>query len=128
MGEYCRVHHLDLKVPLSCQAVGGLLNEADPIPRNILVGPNGSTTKPELAASNKQGQTISQPGGVAGIIAWLFRRERGGGGENIVDLSFCVLPLFYSSSGSQYTQTQGKTRRNVSLSHPLLCTPNGSKN
>ena len=77
MGEYCRVHHLDLKVPLSCQAVGGLLNEADPIPRNILVGPNGSTTKPELAASNKQGQTISQPGGVAGIIAWLFRRERG---------------------------------------------------
>ena len=36
-------------------------------------------------------------------------------------------PLFYSVSESQATQILGKTARNVSLSHPLLCAPNASK-
>ena len=45
---------------------------------------------------------------------------RGGvwGGQNRVDLSFCV--LFYSIWGSQDTQMLGNTARKMSLSHPLL--------
>ena len=61
------------------------------------------------------------------IAVWLAKEAFVG---RVKQGRFVILrfPLFCSVWGSQTTQIQGKTARKVSLSHPLLCAPNASKN
>ena len=55
-------------------------------------------------------------------------RECGGGGcKNRVDSSFCISLVLQFWGVARYTDA-GKTARNVSLSHPLLCAPHASRN